>query len=394
MNLAVLPTSDRLAADGTQSMCVLARTQVLDDLAAAEPLWRRLEQAGAHATPYQRFEWVAHWYRHVGRANGAVPLIVVGFDRDDAPQFIFPLITERRHQARVAGFFGGAHSNLNMPIWTDAVAADLVPARLRGILGEVAAAHRIDLFALAGQLPAWRGAANPFAALCGQPSPDDVYLGTIAPEQPPREPLLPSGMRKKERQLMKVEGFRSGAAETPADIDRILTSFRAQKAVRFAAHGIHNVFADRGVMEFIADACRDGLAQGRPVIELHALEGGGDVLAVIGGVCDGDRFSVMFNSITASPHARKSPGIILMSHVITRCAGRGLTSFDLGAGRADFKAHFCSGAESRFDCYVSYSLRGHVLAWALRSAGALKRFLKANPALMNAITAVRRRAPT
>src|SRR6516162_11081672 len=86
MNLAVLPTSDRLAADGTPSPSILARTQVLGDLAAAEPLWRRLEQAGAAATPYQRFEWVAHWYRHVGRANGAVPLVVVGFDRDDAPR--------------------------------------------------------------------------------------------------------------------------------------------------------------------------------------------------------------------------------------------------------------------------------------------------------------------
>jgi CelD/BcsL family acetyltransferase involved in cellulose biosynthesis len=201
-------------------------------------------------------------------------------------------------------------------------------------------------------------------------------------------------MRKKERQLMKVEGFRHAPAATLADIDRMLTFFRAQKAARFAANGIHNVFAEPGVMEFIADACRDGLAQGRPVIELHALEGGGDVLAVIGGVCDRNRFSVMFNSITTSPYARKSPGIILMSHVIASCAARGVTSFDLGAGRADFKAHFCSGAESRFDCYVSYSLRGHVLACALRGAGALKRFLKANPALMSAIAAVRRRTPT
>jgi CelD/BcsL family acetyltransferase involved in cellulose biosynthesis len=81
-------------------------------------------------------------------------------------------------------------------------------------------------------------------------------------------------------------------AATQADIDRILTFFRAQKAARFAAHAIHNVFAEPGVMEFIADVCRDGLAQGRPVIELHALEGGGDVLAVIGGVSDGTRFSV------------------------------------------------------------------------------------------------------
>ena len=146
-------------------------------------------------------------------------------------------------------------------------------------------------------------------------------------------------------------------------------------------------------MEFIEAACRDGLAQGRPVIELHALEGGGDLLAIVGGVCDSNRFSVMFNSITTGPYARKSPGIILMSHVIANCASRGLTSFDLGAGRAEFKAHFCSGAESRFDCYLACSLRGRGLAAAMRTASALKRALKARPRLMNAIAAVRRRTP-
>ncbi len=394
MNLAVLPNPDRRAADGPRSTPVLARAQVLDDLAVAEPLWRQLEQAGAFATPYQRFEWISHWYRHVGRPGGAVPLIVVGFDGDDAPQFIFPLITERRHRARIATFFGGSHSNLNMPIWMDAVAADLGLARLRAMFGEIAAAHGIDLFALVGQPLAWRGAANPFAALSGQPSADDVYFGAVEPEQPLQDPLLPSKMRKKERQLMKVEGFRYGPAQTQADIERILTFFRAQKAVRFAAQGIHNVFEDPGVTEFIAAACLDGLEQGHPVIELHALEGGGDLLAIIGGVCDRNRFSVMFNSITTGHYARKSPGIILMSHVIANCAARGLTSIDLGAGRADFKAHFCSIPESRFDSYIAYSLRGGVLATALRTSSALKRFAKTNPALMNAIAAVRRRAPT
>jgi CelD/BcsL family acetyltransferase involved in cellulose biosynthesis len=392
MTLA-FPISDRRAADGTPSALVLARIQVLDDLAAAEPLWRRIEEAGATATPYQRYEWVAHWYHNVGWTRGAAPLVVVGLDRNDAPQVIVPLIAERRHGARIATFFGGRHSNLNMPIWTDGVAADLTHARLRAILGDIAAAHRIDLFALIGQPPVWRGAANPFAALSGQPSADDVYFGTIEPNRRLGRPQLPSGLRKKERQLMKLDGFRYAPAETPADIDRVLTFFRAQKATRFAARGIRNVFEEKGVMEFIEAACRDGLARGRPVIELHALEGGGDLLAIVGGVCDSNRFSVMFNSITTGPYARKSPGIILMSHVIAHCASRGLTSFDLGAGRAEFKAHFCSGAESRFDCYLAYSLRGRVLAAAMRTASALKRALKARPGLMNAIAAVRRRTP-
>ena len=237
----------------------------------------------------------------------------------------------------------------------------------------------------------WQGVGNPFAALPFQRSPDDVYFGTLPPDRrTPRR--LPSGMRKKERQLARMPGFRYGVATTAAEVDRVLAFFRAHKAVRFGNQGIHNVFEDRGVMKFIADACHDGLAGGRPVIELHALEAGGDVLAIVGGVHDRTRFSVMFNSITTSPYARKSPGIILTWHVIANCAARGLTTFDLGAGRADFKTHFCDGAELRFDCYVPCSLRGQALAVAFRAANVVKRPLKTNDTLMSAVAAIRRRA--
>jgi CelD/BcsL family acetyltransferase involved in cellulose biosynthesis len=144
-------------------------------------------------------------------------------------------------------------------------------------------------------------------------------------------------------------------------------------------------------MKFITDACHDGLAAGHPVIELHALEAGGDVIAIIGGVRDRTRFSVMFNSITTSPYSRKSPGIILTWHVIANCAARGLMTVDLGAGRADFKGHFCPSSELRFDCYVPCSLRGQALAAAFRTSNVVKRPLKTNDTLMNVVAAIRRR---
>jgi CelD/BcsL family acetyltransferase involved in cellulose biosynthesis len=389
MSLAVLPPLGRLRA--TSPRAALARFEVFRDLAAAEPLWNRLTNADALTTPYQRFEWAAQWYRHVGLTRKASPLIVVGFDDSDAPQFMLPLILERRHGAGIAAFFGGSHSNLNMPVFTAAVAAELTPDRLNRMLREIAAADGVDLFALTGQPPVWQGVANPFAALPFQRSADDVYFGTLPPDRP-TPPRLPSGMRKKERQLTRMPGFRYGVATTAAEVERILAFFRAHKAVRFGTHGIHNVFEDPGVMKFIADACHDGLAAGRPVIELHSLEAAGDVLAIIGGVQDRTRFSVMFNSITTSPYARKSPGIILTWHVIASCGARGLMTFDLGAGRADFKTHFCTGAELRFDCYVPCSLRGHVLAMAFRASNVVKRPLKTNDTLMNAVAVIRRRA--
>jgi CelD/BcsL family acetyltransferase involved in cellulose biosynthesis len=391
MSLAVLPPSDRLGA--TSPRAALVRFQVFRDLAAAEPLWSELAGTDALATPYQSFQWAAQWYRHVGLARKASPLIVVGTDDGNTPQFVLPLVLERRHGARIAAFFGGNHSNLNMPVVSAAAAAELTPDRLTRMLGEVGTAHGVDLFALTGQPPMWQGVANPFAALTFQRSPDDVYFGTLAPDQP-TPPRLPSGLRKKERQLTRMPGFRYAIATTPAEVDRILAFFRAYKAVRFGARGIRNVFEDHGVMNFIADACHDGLAAGRPVIELHSLEANGDVLAIIGGIEDRTRFSVMFNCITTSPLARKSPGIILTWHVIANCAARGLTTYDLGAGRADYKEHFCKSSELRFDSYVPCSLRGHALAVAFRAANAVKRPLKTNDTLMNAVAAIRRRAPT
>jgi CelD/BcsL family acetyltransferase involved in cellulose biosynthesis len=386
MSLAVLPPSGRLRA--TSPRAALARIEVFRGLAAAEPPWNELTAADALTTPYQRFEWAAQWYRHVGLASS--PLIVVGFDDGGTPQFILPLILERRYGAGIASFFGGSHSNLNMPVFSRGVAAELTPDRLEHMLREIAAAHGVDVFALTGQPPLWQGMANPLAALPFQRSADDVYFGMLIAGRPP--PRLPSGMRKKERQLSRMPGFRYTVGTTAAEVDRILAFFRAHKAVRFGVHGIHNVFEDRGVMKFITDACHDGLAAGRPVIELHALEAGGDVLAIIGGVLDRTRFSVMFNSITTSPVARKSPGIILTWHVIADCAARGLLSFDLGAGRADYKTHFCTDAELRFDCYVPCTLRGQALAAAFRAANVVKRPLKTNDRLMNAIAAIRRLA--
>jgi CelD/BcsL family acetyltransferase involved in cellulose biosynthesis len=366
------------------------RLMLFDAFAAAEPLWQRLELTQPLATPYQRFAWINHWYDHVGRPAGAEPLVVGGVDGDGEPLFIVPLIRERRHGCVVARFCGGSHANLNMAISRSGAVTQSIAPQIAGLLGDIARARDIDLFVLLGQPPTWRGAPNPFAALPRQPSPDDVYNGTFDPAGPRFEPRLPSGMRKKARKLTKLDGFRYLMADTPNDVDRILQAFWPQKAARFTKQGIHNVFGDTGVKSFIRAACLDGLGACSPVIELHALEGAGEMLAIVGGVADKERFSVMFNSITDSDHARMSPGIILMADIIAACARRGMTSFDLGAGHAHYKHYFCSGSEQRFDCFVPFSARGRLLGAAYEASNAMRRSLKTSPALMGALQAVRR----
>jgi CelD/BcsL family acetyltransferase involved in cellulose biosynthesis len=312
-------------------------------------------------------------------------------DRDDAPMFILPLMRERRYGCHVARFCGGNHSNLNMAIWRTDVAATFDAPQINAFLKDIAAERRVDLFALEGQPSVWCGVPNPFAGLSAQPSPDDVHVGNVeAAPHPHPHPRLTRRMRKKERGLTRLAGFRFGKAEMPGDVDRMLAAFWPQKAARFAQQGIDNVFARPGVADFIRAACLDGLMQGRPAIELYALESAGEILAVIGGVGNRQRFSVMFNSITSGVHARKSPGILLTADIVADCAARGIASFDLGAGHAAYKARFCPRRERRFDSYVPFSARGRALAAAYRASDAALRSLKATPSLIGALHAVRR----
>jgi CelD/BcsL family acetyltransferase involved in cellulose biosynthesis len=171
----------------------------------------------------------------------------------------------------------------------------------------------------------------------------------------------------------------------------LLAAFWPQKAARFAQQGIPNAFAKPGVTDFIRAACLDGLAQGRSAIELYALESVGEILAVVGGVANRERFSVMFNSITAGIHARNSPGILLVADIAATCAARGIASFDIGAGHASYKAYFCSEREKRFDSFVPFSARGRALAVACRTSDAALRSLKTSSAVMNVVQTIRRR---
>jgi CelD/BcsL family acetyltransferase involved in cellulose biosynthesis len=384
MNIAARPKpADRSPPDRNERTGGM-RLAFFDDFRAAEPIWRRLEADAAFASPYQRFEWVSHWFAHVGRTEGDVPLLVAGLDATEQPLFILPFISARRFGCRVVRFCGGLHSNLNLPIWRTG------PPPAAALLAEIAERRHVDLFALLGQPQTWQGVPNPFGALTRQPSPDDVYTGSLDAAGPHYVPHLPSGMRKKQRKLMRMEGFVYHMAETPAEVERVLAAFRAQKAVRFARQGIRNVFADAAVAAFIRAACLDGLSNGRPAIELHTLVGGGEMLAIVGGVSNARHFSVMFNSITDTARARLSPGIILMAHIIAGCAQRGIASFDLGAGHAPYKSYFSTGSERRFDCFVPFTPRGRVLAAAYGRSAAMRRSVKMNPALMSALQTMRR----
>jgi CelD/BcsL family acetyltransferase involved in cellulose biosynthesis len=358
----------------------IASIEVFEDLAAAEPAWRALERENAWATPYQRFDLLAAWQRHVGARKGTLPYIVVGFDAARRPLVLLPLGRKRVGPLTVAGFLGSKHASFNVALWRRDVVATMGADEVRGVLAQL---PRVDLLALCSQPPRWAGIANPFAGLPRQLSAEDGACLHLGPGGAGAavSPTMQARLKIKERKLKKLAGYRYLRADTPEDIDRLLAVFFALKAVHMRAQGLTNVFAEPGVADFVREASHLKLPNGRPLIELHALEGGGEVLAVFGAIADPYRFSAMFNSYTLSPHARHSPGLILLRHMIGACAERGMASFDIGVGRAHYKSFFCKESEPLFDAFLSLTPRGRLAAPAFRAAFAAKRMIKGQPAL-------------
>jgi CelD/BcsL family acetyltransferase involved in cellulose biosynthesis len=367
--------------------------EVFDDLSAAEPHWRALELVDILATPYQRYDFLKHWQRHVGSNSGVAPFIVVGFNQESEPLFLLPLGSRPVGGLIGLEFLGGKHANFNMALWRRDVAATIGADGLRDVL-ESLSGHA-DVLKLINQPLTWGGATNPFALLPHQRAANYGFSGALVPDF---DALLRARsnsearkkMRKKERALASFGELRFERATEPDDVRRLIDAFFKQKSARMRALGMSDAFSLPGVRRFIEAAATEQLLDGKPLVELYALSVDDIVVATMGGIVGSGRFCAMFNSIIPGRFAAESPGEQLILKLVRRCCERGLLTFDLGIGEARYKNLLCGDAEPLFDSYIPLSAAGRLPALAFALSALMKRAIKTQPALWSIVGAIRR----
>lgn len=241
----------------------------------------------------------------------------------------------------------------------------------------------------------WRGRPNPLALPSAEPNPSNAYgltLGSNAEDTLKRAlgKDARKKLRQKERYLAALGPVAHRVARSPAEVDRILDAYFAQKAARFRAKGLP-ADIERGPMRaFIRQGCLAGLEAGRPAIELHALEAGDRIAATFGIAGDDQRASGMFISFDgAAEVARCSPGDLLVARVIAMQCERGRAVFDLGVGEARYKSSFCGEVDELFTLILPVTARRRVYAGAVRSLVSVKRLVKQTPWAWRAVGALR-----
>jgi CelD/BcsL family acetyltransferase involved in cellulose biosynthesis len=370
----------------------IAGIHVARNLSQVETIWRGLEDRAQFSTPFQRFDFLQAWQGQVGARQDFLPLMVVAHDAEQRPLLLLPLVLSREHGIRTARFMGGKHATFNMALWDRDFAAAATLADLQALVSALRGRSVADVLALCQQPNRWRDLPNPMALLPHQASVNDCPLLTMPPGAAPA--ALISGsfrrrLRSKERKLQTLPGFRYHVATADADITRLLDWFFAVKPLRMAEQKLPNVFAEPGVEDFIRGACLAPLTAGGRIIDIHALECDGEVIAIFAGVTDGNRFSMMFNTYSMSANSRYSPGLILTRKIVDHYAARGYRELDLGVGSDSYKRFFCKGDEPLFDSFIPLSLRGSVAAAAMSAVNRTKHLVKHNQPLFETVQKLR-----
>jgi CelD/BcsL family acetyltransferase involved in cellulose biosynthesis len=350
-----------------------------------EAEWRHLESSGV-GTVFQRFDWVDAYIQHVLLHEKASPVIVLG-RLGGVPAFILPLAVKTIGLVRVATWIGGKHSSYNFGLWSHeaaAAVAGMERAEIEKLLR--AAIPGVDC-ALLGRMPTSHdGVAQPLAALMHRPSPTEGYSFSLANgfasvlERSTRSACRRK-LKAKQRGMSEAGVLQSGTVRDAAHAETALDFFADQKALRLAEQGRSNSFAAPGVMDFFRELLKRSRTMAEPLLELAELSVGGKTRAVAGCAPYRGRMNVYFITFAKDELAPFSPGLLLTHRHVEECCERGMTAYDLGVGREDFKSRWCDVVHELQDSYLPLSPLGTATVAAIRLGRATMDRVRRNPAL-------------
>ncbi|MCV9997476.1 GNAT family N-acetyltransferase [Pararhizobium sp. YC-54] len=364
----------------------LARNLTLSvhvSMQALEADWRALE-ASAATSLHQGFDWCAAW-----AATHANQLLLVRGRIGQKTVFILPLELVRGRFFRTARFIGSPHSNINTGLFaadfdpfTSAQLAKELIADLSAKLSRVA-----DIVALEKMPFDWHGMCHPLASLPAVRNQNSSFqLPLLADFEATLAQLNAKRRRKKfrisEKRLEAIGGYEHVIAATCAERRQILDLFFEQKAIRFNALGLPNVFQDTETQAFFhALAAIEPTCEGQP-LELHAIrlrgQENGRIVAIAGLSRKGDHVICQFGSIDEDIAADASPGELLFYLIIRKCNAEGVTLFDFGIGDQAYKRSWCTVETIQRDIVLPLTLRGRLAASVHRAAVRLKAGIKKN----------------
>jgi len=365
------------------------------DMAAAETEWRAFEQV-ADLTPFQSFDWLSCWYRHVGAPAGVAPAVVIGRSGGEI-KFLLPLATDAGRFGRRLRFLGQDLSDYNAPLlardFSEAFGADAFVAlwgQVRDRL-QADARTRHDTIDFA-KMPETVGAqVNPFLKLDVTLNASNAYQTTLGTDwETFYTAKRSSATRRRDRTKLKrlsevgeVRFVTPDADATPATFETLIH----QKARSFARMGVANLFARPGYAAFFRELAASKRL--RPFVHISRLDVGATQAAVNLGLTFRDCYYHILASYDDGDISRFGPGSAHLRELLHYAIDRGLTRFDFTIGDEPYKRDWCDAEQKLYDHSAAATLRGWPVALAATAKGRLKRSIKQTAPVWDAVLRMR-----
>lgn len=365
------------------------------DFAAVEHDWRRFEQT-ADCTPFQTFDWLFAWQRHVGAAKSVTPAIVIA-RRGGEILLLLPLGIERGSFVRCLTFLGDVLCDYNAPLLAPDFAA-LAPDGFLPLwhdinrLLQATPAARHDLIAF-DKMPAKVGGQdNPMLALNVQLNPSGAYETPLpAAWEAFYTAKRSSSTRRRDRTKLKRLGelgpVKFVNPDTSAELAMTFDRLVQQKSKAFARMGVPNLFAPAGHAAFYRELATS--PRYRSLVHLSRLDVGPTWAALNLGLTFRDCYFHILASYDDGETSRFGPGAAHLRELLRYAIERGLTRFDFTIGDESYKRDWCDTEQQLFDYAAATTPRGLpavAMTFGWRRA---KRAIKQTAPVWNAVQRLR-----
>jgi CelD/BcsL family acetyltransferase involved in cellulose biosynthesis len=350
-----------------------------------EAVWRAFEEQADH-TPFQTFEWLSAWQRHIGDAGGTTPAIVACRDSSASLIAILPLAVTAG-PLRSLAWLGTDLCDYNAPLLAKTFAQHVPPSQFAAFWHAVTQSiceslpHKFDLVDLR-KMPKTVGTQlNPFLERGVIPNASGAYMTTLDPTWDQFYARRSSATRRRDRtklrRLSENGEVRFVEPETDDDIRTALQTLFQQKESSLGRQGIPNLFDTPGYREFFLDISTS--ARARKLVHVSQLEVGNTLCAAnLGLILDGCFYHVLA-SYDGGELARFGPGAIHLRKLMRRAIERGLRVFDFTIGDEPYKREWCDSEHVLYDHVAAARLRGAPIASLQTFLRRAKRSIKQSP---------------
>jgi CelD/BcsL family acetyltransferase involved in cellulose biosynthesis len=360
------------------------------DLAACAAIWKRFQEI-AELTPFQRYEWLKHWYDCFAKGRSIEPYMVFVYDGGRL-RLIAPLAVESGPIARRLIWLGHLVNDHNAPLADAEWLSRLEPKRAARLWQFITRQpDGIDYLHLIRH-PSHLGAQhNPF--LGSDPraySSNSHFLSLMAdwPEfyQRLRGAKSRRRLREKAKRLGKVGKVRFRRVRGQAEVTAMIARLLAWKSDQLEGRGARNPFAD-GRLATQLFALANDAADGGPM-RVYVLEIDNRPVAATVALVQGGTFNFYVPAYDDTGIRNCSPGTIMLVKLIELAARAGFAKFDFSLGDEAYKAEWCDSCVEITHQTEAITARGAVVAAVVRSLLDLKRRIKANDRLLSALEQV------